>query len=288
VDTGAENHPHGTGIWSFELRYYDPAAIVDAASELEELGYTAVWLPDVGGDVFDALDRVLGATTTIVVASGIVNIWAHDAAEVVQWWHGLAPADRARTLLGLGVSHGPLIGDAWRQPVARMSEYLDACDAGALPTGARCLAALGPRMLALARDRSAGAHPYLVPPEHTAGARAILGDAYLAVEQGVVLETDKERARDIARHALEIYCGLPNYVGNWKRLGLTDDDVEARSDRLVDTIIAWGDVDAIAARVAEHRAAGADHVCIQVLNPPGAPMNLDAWRELAPALCGNG
>jgi probable F420-dependent oxidoreductase len=139
-------------------------------------------------------------------------------------------------------------------------------------------------MLELARERSAGAHPYLVTPEHTARSRAILGDALLAVEQGVVLEADPERARSIARQTLAGYATLPNYTRNWKRLGFTDEDVERLSERLVDAVVAWGDVDAIAARVDEHRSAGADHVCIQVLDEPGSPMNRAAWRALAPAL----
>src|SRR5256885_2235222 len=137
----------------------------------------------------------------------------------------------------------------------------------------RFLAALGPKMLGLARDRSAGAHPYLVTPEHTAQARSILGGAGLFVEQGVVYETDADRAREVARGALDGYCGLPNYVNNWKRLGFTDDDVATRSDRLVDAPIAWGDADAINERIAAHYETGADHLCVQSHNPPASPMN---------------
>ena len=269
-------------MWSFELRHFDPAEVADAAGELEALGYSALWIPDIGGPVFEALDRLLAATSTLTVATGILNVWKHTPADVGRWWSGLAADAQARLLLGIGISHAPLIGDSWGRPLAVMQEYLDGLDAAGLPAEHRCLAALGPKMLGLARARSAGAHPYLVTPEHTALARAALGDAGLFVEQGVVFETDPEIARSIARGTLDGYCGLPNYVNNWKRLGFTDDDVETRSDRLVDALVAWGDADTINERIAAHRAAGADHVCVQVHNAPGAPMNRDAWRALAP------
>jgi probable F420-dependent oxidoreductase len=272
----------GRGVWSFELRYFDAAEVAEAAVELERLGYTAAWLPDVGGELFPALDNLLGATSSMTVASGILNVWFHTTADVGAWWKGLDDARRERVLLGVGISHGPLIGDRWVHPVAAMNEYLDGLDAVGVPSEQRCVAALGPRMLALARDRSAGAHPYLVTPEHTRFARSVLGDAGLFVEQGVVLETDAGAARGIARVALDGYVGLPNYVNNWKRLGFTDDDIASKSDRFVDALVAWGDVDAINARVGEHHAAGADHVCVQVLGERGAPMDRAAWRTLAP------
>jgi probable F420-dependent oxidoreductase len=275
----------GTGIWSGALRFHDdPGEIADAVAELESLGYSGVWVPDTGGDLFGALDRLLAATSTLTVASGILNIWRHDAGDTARWWATLADDRRRRTMVGLGVSHSPLIGEDWGRPLAVMTEYLDRLDAGHLPVERRCLAALGPKMLELARDRSAGAHPYLVTPEHTATARRVLGSALLAVEQGVVLEADPERARAVARQAVEHYCALPNYVNNWKRLGFTQDDVDQRSDRLIDALFAWGHLGAIVARVDAHRAAGADHVCIQVLDERGASMNRAAWRELAPAL----
>ncbi|HEY8523386.1 MAG TPA: TIGR03620 family F420-dependent LLM class oxidoreductase [Acidimicrobiales bacterium] len=269
----------GTGIWSAELRFGEPGAVAEAAAELESWGYTAVWIPDARGDLFGALDRLRAATSTLTVASGILNIWRQTADATNAWWAGLSPAERDRTLIGLGVSHGPLIGDEWRRPLTAMGAFLDDLD---VPADRRCLAALGPRMLALARDRSAGAHPYLVTPEHTARAREVLGpEALLAPEQGVVLETGPAAARGIAREAIAGYTNLPNYVNNWKRLGYTDDDVSGLSDRLVDALVAWGDVDAIAARVAEHRAAGADHVCLQVLLAPGGPLPRGAWKALA-------
>ena len=242
-----------------------------------------------GGDVFGALDNLLGSTSSVVIATGILNIWMHTAADVGAWRAGLADAERDRLLLGIGISHAMLIdaqpGMSWERPLATTRSYLDAMDEAGIPIDARCLAALGPKMLELARDRSAGAHPYLVTPEHTAMARETLGDGpLLAVEQGVVLETDPEVARDVARRALAVYATLPNYVNNWKRLGFTDEDVEPLSDRLVDALVAWGDIDVVAARVQAHRDAGADHVCLQVISAPGSPVDREAWRALAPAV----
>lgn len=284
-------HPSlaGTGVWAHELRYGDPVEIADLAAELEGLGFSALWVPDVGGDLFGSLDTLLAATSSTVIATGILNVWMHTPAETGAWRDGLDAADQARLLLGIGISHASFIdahpGMSWDKPLTTMRTYLDGLDAAGVPPEARCLAALGPKMLELARDRSAGAHPYLVTPEHTALARRALGPgALLAVEQGVVLDTDAATAREVARNALSIYATLPNYTNNWKRLGFTDDDVATLSDRLVDEVVAWGDVDALAARVQAHRDAGADHVCVQLLGPPGAPVDRDAWRRLAPAL----
>ena len=238
-----------------------------------------------GGDVLGALDHLLASTSSVVIATGILNIWMHTAAEVGDWRAGLSDADRDRLLLGIGISHAPLIdaqpGMSWERPLATTRAYLDAMDEAGIPVDARCVAALGPKMLELARDRSAGAHPYLVTPEHTARARDTLGaGALLAVEQGVVLETEPDRARDVARQALGIYATLPNYVNNWKRLGFTDEDADSLSDRLIDALIAWGDPDTVADRVQAHREAGADHVCVQVIGPAGTTC---AARRLAPA-----
>lgn len=287
----------GTGIWSGELRYGgggvaagarggdDGSEIREAVAELESLGYSAVWIPDVGGDVFGALQRLLDATGTITVATGILNVWMHEPAEVASFRAGLAEAQRARLLLGLGVSHGALIGDKWGRPLDVMRTYLDGLDQHGMPAGERCLAALGPRMLELAGARTAGAHPYLGTPEHTARARQALGSGpLLAPEQGVVLETDPDGARAVARQALGMYASLPNYSNNWRRLGMTEEDISSLSDRLVDALVVWGDEQTIAARVREHRDAGADHVCVQVLSTPGGPMPREQWRRLAPAL----
>ena len=274
----------GTGIWSGELRFGDPAEMAEAAAELESWGYTALWIPDVGGDLFGALDRLLAATTGVTIATGVLNIWQQTVEATGAWWSAQPPAVRGRTMLGLGVSHGPIIGERWTRPLAAMREFLDGLDAAGVPAERRCVAALGPKMLELAGNRTAGTHPYLVPPEHTALAREALGpDALVAPEQGVVLETDPDAARAVARQALAGYTTLPNYVNNWKRLGFTDDDVASLSDRLVDALVAWGDVDAIAARVAEHRSAGADHVCLQALQAPGAPTPRTTWKALAGA-----
>ena len=270
----------GRGVWSASLRFGDPTAITPAASEIDRLGYSACWIPDVGGPLFEALDRLLGATTSMVAASGVLNLWRHPAEETLAWWNGLAGDRRRRVLLGIGVSHPAVIGEDWGRPLTVMNAYLDALDAGGFPAERRCLAALGPKMLAVARDRSAGSHTYLVTPEHTAQARSILGKGGLFVEQGVVLETDPATARRVARAGIERYFDLPNYTNNWKRLGFTDRDIEARSDALVDALVAWGDVDAIEARIAEHFDAGADHVCIQVIGDD--PFPLAAWRALAP------
>jgi probable F420-dependent oxidoreductase len=279
----------GTGVWSHELRYGDPGEIAGLAAELEALGFSALWIPDVGGDLLGSLDRLLASTSSLVIATGILNVWMHTAADVGAWRAGLADADRERLLLGIGISHAAFIdaqpGMSWERPLATTRAYLDAMDEAGIPVDARCVAALGPKMLELARDRSAGAHPYLVTPEHTARARDILGDgALLAVEQGAVLETDPDLARAIARQTLAVYATLPNYVNNWKRLGFTDQDVEPLSDRLVDALVAWGDVDVIADRVQAHRDAGADHVCVQLIAPPGSPVTRDDWRKLASAV----
>ena len=284
-------HPSlaGTGVWAHELRYGDPGEIADLAAELEGLGLSALWVPDVGGDLFGSLDTLLAATSSTVIATGILNVWMHTPAETGAWRAGLDDADQQRLLLGIGISHASFIdampGMSWERPLTTMRTYLDGLDAAGVPPEGRCLAALGPKMLELARDRSAGAHPYLVTPEHTALARETMGsDALLAVEQGVVLDSDPDAAREVARNALSIYATLPNYTNNWKRLGFTEDDVASLSDRLVDEVVAWGDVDALAARVQSHRDAGADHVCVQLLAAPGAPVDRDAWRRLAPAL----
>jgi probable F420-dependent oxidoreductase len=282
-------HLTGTGIWSSALRYGDVGAAREAAAELESLGYTAVWLPDVGGDVWAPLDAVLDATTAMTAATGILNIWMHEPAEAAAEFARLTAAHGQRFLMGLGVSHGPFINATgkgnYTKPLTHMSEYLDGLDAAEPPVPAsdRVLAALGPKMLELARTRAAGTHPYLVVPEHTAMARQALGDGPLvAPEQAVVLSTDPVRARQLAREHLSIYLGLPNYVNNWFRLGFTEEDtLDGGSDRLVDALVVWGDEEAILARVQAHRDAGADHVCLQVL---GEDLPMDDWRRLAPVV----
>jgi len=272
----------GTGVWSGELRFGDAAEAAALAAELESIGYTAAWIPDLGGDLFGPFSNLLAATSTLTIASGIMNVWHHPPAEVGEWWAGLPDDHRSRVMLGIGISHGPLIGEDYGRPLATMAEYLDGLDAVGIPKEQRCIAALGPKMLELARDRTKGSHPYLVPPEHTAFARSVLGDgAGLYVEQGVVLETDAETAREIARNAVAFYLTLPNYVNNWKRLGYTEDEIMGCHDRFIDEVFVWGDVDAIHERLAAHRAAGADHVCIQALTAPDGSA-ADTWRALRP------
>ena len=280
----------GIGIWSAALRYGDPAAARDAAAELEGLGYTALWVPDVGGDVFGAVANLLGVTTTATIATGILNLWMHEPAETAEQYAALTKEHGDRFLVGIGVSHAPLIDMAeagrYRQPLARTREYLDGIDATAtpVPQERRVLAALGPKMLELARTRAGGTHPYLVTPDHTAVARQALGaDSLVLPEQAVVLETDAERARTIGRMHLAGYLALPNYANNWFRLGFTEaDTAEGGSDRLVDALVAWGDEATVMARVQEHRDAGADHVCVQVLTDNPMGLALEQWRRLAP------
>jgi probable F420-dependent oxidoreductase len=191
-----------------------------------------------------------------------------------------------RFLLGIGISHAPLIGEDYRSPVAVLTKYLDDLDAAGHPADRRIVAALGPKMLKLARDRSAGTHPYWVPVEHTPVARAAMGPGKLvAPEVTVVLESDPVAARALARQFMAIYLGLPNYTNNVLRFGFTTDDLaNGGSDRLVDAIVAWGDEAAIADRIRQHHAAGADHVCIQVLGSAQDRLPMDALRRLAPAL----
>jgi probable F420-dependent oxidoreductase len=277
------------GVWSGELRGADPVERDEAAAELESLGYGALWIPGgVGGPVLQDLESLLAATTRLPIATGIINVWKHEPSEIGDWWTRRTAAQQGRLMLGLGISHGPLIGEGYGRPIAKMTEYLDALDAQGVPAARRCLAALGPRMLDLARDRSAGAHPYLTPPEHTALARERLGpDALLAPEMGVVLETEPGKAREIARQGLGIYMQLPNYVNNWRRLGFSEADVTGPSDGLVDALFAWGSLEQIRARVQAHLDAGADHVCLQVIRGPmGEDLSLprQAWRSLAEAL----
>lgn len=236
------------------------------ATEIDALGYGAVW---VGGSPPAALswvEPILQATTTLCVATGIVNIWSAPAQRVAESFHRIEAAYPGRFLLGIGVGHAEMISE-YRKPYNALVEYLDRLDDYGVPANRRVVAALGPRVLGLSARRSAGAHPYLTTPEHTARARELIGpSAFLAPEHKVVLTTDSARARTVGRQALDMYFNLANYRNNWKRLGFTDDEVSRPgSDRLVDAVVAYGTPDAIAARLNEHLLAGADHVPIQVL-----------------------
>jgi probable F420-dependent oxidoreductase len=282
----------GTGVWSAALRYGDRAAAATAVAEVEALGYTAAWVPDVGGDLFRSIEQLLEATRSITVATGILNLWMHEAAETAERHAEFVERFGPRVLFGIGVSHAPLIDSTeagrYRRPLARTAAYLDELDAAATPLAPqdRVLAALGPKMLELARTRSAGSHPYLVAPEHTHRVRDALGpDLLVAPEQAVVLTSDRRRAHELAREHLAGYLGLPNYSNNWRRIGFDDEDLAGGgSDRLVDALVVWGDEDRILARVQEHRDAGADHVCVQVLTDDLMLAPVEQWRALAPAL----
>ncbi|MGJ5828545.1 LLM class F420-dependent oxidoreductase [Streptomyces ossamyceticus] len=276
------------GIWSIGLRSEDPARrgeLVEAAVELEELGFGAVWLGGSTG-VRHAVP-LIEATTRLTVATGVQSIWQYEAADTAAEYATLEATHPGRFLLGLGVSHAKL-ADRYRRPYSAMVAYLDALDAAGVPAERRVLAALGPKMLRLSRDRAAGSHPYLVTPEHTAEAREALGDGpLLAPELKVILETDPARARATARAHLSFYLGLPNYTNTFLRLGFTESDLAAGgSARLIDALYAWGDENRIRARVDEFHAAGADHVALQVIDggPTGDALPREGWRRVAALL----
>lgn len=278
----------GTGVWNAGLRSLDHGEAAEAIAELEELGFSALWIA--GGTrsaVLDTVEAGLAATATMTIATGILSIYV-EAPDVVAARHAeLTRAHPGRFLLGLGVSHRRFV-DAYEKPLPAMRRYLDGLDAGGVPREERVLAALRPGMLKLSAERTLGAHPYLVTPEHTARAREILGPGpLLAPEQTVVLETDPARARELARAHLAIYLPLENYRNSWRELGLTEDDWAGHgSDRLVDTLVPWGDEEACRRAVEAHREAGADHVCVQVAAGHREAVPRELWRRLAPALNG--
>jgi len=282
----------GVGIWNHGLRYGDKAESADVAAELDELGYTALWIPDVGGTpVLESVDHLLSATDDIVVATGILNLWMNDPADVAASYASLTAAHGDRYLMGIGVSHAPLIDSTepgrYRRPLAATASFLDALDSAEqpVPADARVLAALGPKMLELAANRSRGAHPYLVTPEHTHRAREVLGHGPLLLpEQTAILTDDAAEAHDIGSSWLRMYLAMPNYANNMRRLGFSADDVASVSDRLLDAIIVWGDEAAVIGRVNEHLAAGADHVCLQLLTADSNEYPRQEWRRIADAL----
>jgi probable F420-dependent oxidoreductase len=241
----------------------------EQAKEIEALGYGAVWVGGSPPAELDWVEPILEKTTTLQVATGIVNVWTAAAGPVAESFHRIDKAYPGRFLLGIGVGH-PEAHQQYVKPIDALNAYLDTLDEYGVPKNRRVVAALGPQVLKLSARRSAGAHPYLTTPEHTAQAREVMGpDAFLAPEHKVVLTTDPEKARAVGRKALEIYFNLTNYLNSWKRLGFTDEDVaKPGSDRLVDAVVAYGTAGAIAARLKEHLAAGADHVPVQVLTGP--------------------
>lgn len=286
------------GIWAGVLDAHPTRDVQVACRELEAMGYPTLWIPEaVGRDPFVAAGTLLAATERLRLATGIANIYARDPMTTVACQRTLAEAYPGRFLLGLGVSHHHLVERLrkhdYSKPLSYMQEYLRAMDAamfaavGPAEDPGRVIAALGPRMLETAAAQASGAHPYLTTPEHTARARATMGpDALLAPEQMVVLETDADAARAIARQGLAVYLRAPNYQRNLRTLGFDDADwadPKAASDRLVDGLVAWGSTAAVRDRVAEHHAAGADHVCVQVLRAD-LTIPVAEWRELAGAL----
>ena len=244
----------------------------EQAKDIEALGYGAVWVGGSPPAELEWVEPILEQTTTLQVATGIVNIWTADAGPVSESFHRIDKAYPGRFLLGIGVGH-PEAHQQYRKPIDALNEYLDKLDEYGVPKNRRVVAALGPQVVKLSARRSAGAHPYLTTPEHTAQARELMGpEAFLAPEHKVVLtssEDTADKARAVGRKALDVYLGLANYLNNFKRLGFTDEDLaKPGSDRLVDALVAYGTVDAIAARLKEHLDAGADHVPVQVLTGP--------------------
>jgi probable F420-dependent oxidoreductase len=281
------------GLWvPLRLWVREGVRLPETASELDELGYGAIWLGN-GPTIMHIAESLLSATRRITVATGIVNIWAHpSAAAIAASYRQLATTHPDRLLLGLG--NGPREDRQWRlSPYERLVAYLDELDASGVPASDRVLAAVGPRMLALAAARSAGAHPFLTTPEHTQQARAALGAGpLLAPELKVVLHADAATARATARQALAFYLDKRGYSTNLRRLGFTEEDLASGgSDRLIDAVVAWGDVDTVLSRIDEYHQAGADHVAVQVLtedtdslDPDRQRLPHEQYRRLAEAL----
>jgi probable F420-dependent oxidoreductase len=248
----------------------------EQAIELEKLGYGAVWVGGSPAAELAFVEPILEATTSLTVATGIVNIWSAAAAPVAESYHRIEKAYPGRFLLGVGVGH-PEHTEVYRKPYDALVEYLDVLDEHNVPTSRRVVAALGDKVLKLSAKRSAGAHPYLTTPTHTAHAREVVGNTvFLAPEHKAVLSTDAEEARAIGRKTVGFYLDLSNYLNSWKRLGFTDADIaKPGSDKLIDAVVAHGSADDIAKRLGEHLEAGADHVTIQVLG---------GWDKLLPTL----
>ncbi|MFG2939597.1 LLM class F420-dependent oxidoreductase [Streptomyces sp. NPDC048282] len=295
-DTSLKQSIGRYGIWSMALRVMNPgqrAELGEAAQEAEELGYGALWIG--GSPSVQQAAAIIEQTSRVTVGTSITTIWDHKAADVAQQVTALDRTHPGRFVLGLGVSHSKLV-DRYQRPYSTMVEYLDALDAAGHPAERRALAALGPKMLKLARDRSAGTLPYLSTVQHTAMARESLGDGpLLAPEVRVLLETDPDRARAVGR--MNITTRMENYANNLLRSGFTEDDLaNGGSDRLVDAIIAWGDEERIKGRLDEYFAAGADHVAIQIVTDrpngvryltEGQPLEdrvREGWRRLADVL----
>jgi probable F420-dependent oxidoreductase len=262
------------GVWTFG------APKPEQAAEIEKLGYGALWIGGSPAGDLNYVEPILERTETLQVATGIINVWTAPAEQVAEAYHRIEDAYPGRFLLGVGIGH-PEHTEEYRKPYDVLVEYLDVLDAAKVPTSRRVIAALGPKVLKLSAQRSAGAHPYLTTPEHTGQARNTIGNTvFLAPEHKVVLSTDTDEAREIGRKTVDFYLNLSNYLNNWKRLGFTDDDIaKPGSDKLIDAVIAHGTADDIAKRLVEHLDAGADHVTIQVLG--GDDKLLPTLTELA-------
>jgi probable F420-dependent oxidoreductase len=284
-------HVGKLGVWYFFDGLPAPAA-AEAAKRIEKLGYGTLWIPEtVGRHPFVHASWLLANTEKLNVATGIANIYHREPGVTLAGQNALNEQSGGRFLLGLGVSHKPLVegvrGLNYGPPVATMRKYLEGMASapyqGVPPaeTPKTVIAALGPKMLELAREATDGAHPYFVSPDHTAMAKEILGpDRMLCVEQKIVLEADPAKARELARPVAGIYLGLPNYRNNWLRMGLSESDLDnGGSDKFIDATFAWGSLDAIKARIQEHFDAGATHVCIQPVNPNGQFGDLH-WEAL--------
>src|SRR6201997_5027351 len=254
----------------------------ELAAQIESLGYGAVWVGGSPEAELDWVDPALAQTNSLQLATGIGNIWSAPAPAVAQSFQRIEKAHPGRFLLGIGVGHREHT-EEYVKPYEALVDYLDELDNAMVPTSRRVLAALGPRVLKLAAERSAGAHPYLTTPQHTAKAREQMGNSvFLAPEHKVVLTTDAEEAHAIGRETADHYLGLSNYVNNWLRLGFSEDDVRRPgSDRLIDAVVAYGSPEAIAQRLNEHLEAGADHVAIQVLGGWTPETLLSVLCELA-------
>ncbi len=279
------------GVWYF-LEGMPAAAAAEAAQRIESLGYSALWIPEtIGRHPFAHASWLLANTESLVVATGIANIYHREPGVTLAAQNTLNEQSGGRFLLGMGVSHKPLVegvrGLNYGPPVATMRTYLEgmanAPYQGIAPATkpATVIAALGPKMLQLARDACDGAHPYFSSPDHTAMASEILGpEKMLCVEQKIILEEDPAKARELARPVAQMYLGLPNYRNNWLRMGLDDADLEnGGSDKFIDATFAWGSLAKIRERLEEHYAAGATHVCIQPVNPSGQMGDLH-WQAL--------
>ena len=271
------------GVWA-----RGPQLSAAAAVDIEALGFGTIWIGQSPPADLALVDELLAATTTLTVATGIVNIWSADAAAVGASFRRIEERFPGRFVLGIGTGHPEATSD-YAHPYEALSRYLDVLDDAGVPESSRVLAALGPRVLRLARDRSAGAHPYLVTPDHTRVARETLGaDRLLAPEHKAVVETDVERARLLGRPAVEKpYLGLSNYLNNLRRLGWTDADfADGGSDALIDALVAHGSADEVAAQLRQHLDAGADHVCVQIVTQSKTDSVVPGLRALAPALFG--